>query len=234
MNRTNKQDFKRRLFSEFARIGKALASPHRLHIIEILAQGERSVEELAGELDLPIANASQHLQILRGAQMVEVRRDGLYAHYRLADEGVFRVWQALRDLGEARLAEIERVVAEYLRDRKDLEPVGAAELRKRLRDDTGLIVLDVRPRPEYEAGHIPGARSIPVDELLKRLREVPRDRDIVAYCRGPYCVFSDEAVQVLRSRGYRANRMRDGYPDWKARGYAVDTVTSYSGKIGAK
>lgn len=222
MNASRKREFKQRVFSEFARISKALASPHRLHVIEVLAQGERSVEELAGELGLPIANVSQHLQVLRTARLVGVRRDGLYARYTLADERVFRIWQAIRDFGEAHLAEIDRVVAEFLRGRSDLEAISATELRRRLDSDNGVVVLDVRPAREFEAGHIAGARSLPVAELLKRLREIPPNHDVIAYCRGPYCIFADEAVAALRARGYSARRMRDGFPDWKARGFPIE------------
>ncbi len=214
--------FKEQLYAQFARLGKALANQHRLELVDLLAQGERTVEDLAREAGLSVANASQHLQVLRGAGLVEVRREGLYAHYRLADERVFRVWQALRELGQARLAELDRVVQQFLGARDDLEAIDAEELRARLADDA-VIVLDVRPTEEYRAGHIPGARSVPVGELEHALRELPRDREIVAYCRGPYCVFSDEAVVLLRERGYRARRLTVGLPDWRAAGLPVAT-----------
>ena len=195
-----KQKFKQELFGQFARIGKAFAGPYRLQIVEILAQGERTVEELVAETGLPLANVSQHLQVLRAAQLVWVRRSGTFAFYRLADQQVFEVWRAIRELGRARLAEIDRVVGDYLGDREQMEAVSAAELRRRL-DDGTTVVLDVRPRREYEAGHIRGARSVPVKELKWRLREIPEECEIVAYCRGPYCVFADEAVSVLRAAG---------------------------------
>lgn len=212
--------FKEQIYAQFARLGKALANPHRIELVDLLAQGERTVEDLAREAGLSVANASQHLQVLRGAGLVEVRRDGLYAHYRLADESVFRAWQALRELGEARLAEIDRVVRQFLGERDNLKAIGAEELRARLADDS-VVVLDVRPAEEYRAGHIPGARSVPVDELELTLRELPQDREIVAYCRGPYCVFSDEAVALLREYGYRARRLAVGLPDWRAAGLPV-------------
>ena len=212
--------FKEQLYAQFARLGKALANQHRLELVDLLAQGERTVEELAREGGLSVANASQHLQILRSAGLVEVRREGLYAHYRLADERVFRVWQALRELGEARLAELDRVVQQFLGARDDLEAIDVEELRARLADDS-VVVLDVRPAEEYHAGHIPGARSVPVGELKRALCELPRDREIVAYCRGPYCVFSDEAVAFLRERGYRARRLTVGLPDWRAAGLPI-------------
>jgi rhodanese-related sulfurtransferase len=217
-----KRAFKARLFGEFARIGKALASPHRLHLIELLAQGERTVEQLARELALPVANASQHLQVLRSARLVTARREGLYAHYALADPLVFRLWQTLRDLGQAHLADVDRVVTEYLGRRDDLEAVGADELLRRLHAED-VTVLDVRPRQEYEAGHIAGARCVPPEELEARLRHLPRGVEVVAYCRGPYCAFADEAVALLRAKGYRAWRLAEGFPDWLGRGLPSET-----------
>ena len=219
----NKRHFKDQLYAQFARIGKALSNPHRLELLELLAQGERAVEDLASEANLPIANASQHLQELRAAQLVDVRRDGLYAYYRLSDERVFRVWQALRDLGELQLAEINRLVQSFLQDRGALQSINAAELVERI--ETGdVLVLDVRPELEYRSGHIPEARSIPIDELEARLSEVPRDQEIIAYCRGPYCVFADEAVTLLQEHGYRARRLIDGLPDWQALNLPVESV----------
>ena len=220
MNTPKKRAFKARLFGEFARIGKALGNPHRLQLIEVLAQGERTVEQLAEDVGSPVANVSQHLQVLKAAMLVSVRREGLYARYSLADPRVFRAWQALRDLGQARLSEVDAVAAEYLGDRSKFEAVDAAGLRRRLED---VVVLDVRPRSEFEAGHIRGARSVPHDELAARLRELPKDVEIVAYCRGPYCVFADEAVAALRAKGYRARRLAEGYPDWRLRGFPVAT-----------
>ncbi|MDP9411206.1 MAG: metalloregulator ArsR/SmtB family transcription factor [Actinomycetota bacterium] len=221
MNTAAHREFKDRLFEQFARVGKALASPRRLQIVDLLAQGERTVEEIARETDMSVASASQHLQALKAARMVEARREGLYAHYRLADEDVFRTWQAVRALAESRLAEVEGIVETYLEDRDALEAVDAAELMGRLSDGS-VIVLDVRPEEEYRAGHIPGALSVPVDALEAALETLPRDREVVAYCRGPYCVFSDEAVAFLRTRGYRARRLRQGLPDWRAAGMPVE------------
>jgi rhodanese-related sulfurtransferase len=217
------REFKDRLFEQFARIGKALASPKRLEILDLLAQGERTVEEIARQTAMPVANASQHLQALKGVRMVESRREGLYAYYRLSDEDVFRTWQAVRALGEKRLADIDRVVETYLEDRGALEVVNATALLERLSDGSA-VVLDVRPKEEYRAGHIPGALSVPVDALEAALQTLPKDKEIVAYCRGPYCVFSDEAVAFLGSRGYRARRLAEGLPDWRAAGRPVETV----------
>jgi rhodanese-related sulfurtransferase len=215
--------FKDQLFEQFARIGKALANPHRLELLDLLAQGERNVEDLAQQAGMSVASTSQHLQALRAARFVEVRREGLYAYYRLADERVFGVWQALRDLGEARLAEIDHLVRTFLEDRDVLEAVGAEELLARLHDE-GVLVLDVRPEEEYRAGHIPGARSVPLERLEDHLKHIPKDLEVIAYCRGPYCVFSDEAVALLRSRGYRAYRFTQGLPDWRAAGMPIETA----------
>ena len=221
MQTDEKRTFKNQLYEQFARLGKALASPHRLELLDVLAQCERTVEALAQETGLSVANASQHLQVLRAARLVEVRREGVSMYYRLADESVFKLWQAIRTVGEAQLAEIDRVVQAYLQDRTRLQPMNAQELLHRLSNDQ-IILLDVRPAQEYAAGHLPRARSIPVTELEVRLAELPVDREIVAYCRGPYCVFADEAVAILRARGYRALRLEEGLPDWRALGLPVE------------
>ena len=223
MDAATHREFKDHLFEQFARIGKALSSPRRLEIVDLLAQGERTVEEIARETTMSVASASQHLQALKAARMVEARRDGLYVHYRLADEEVFRTWQAVRTLDESRLSEVDGVVEAYLEDRDALEAVGATELMERLSDGS-VVVLDVRPEEEYLAGHIPGAISVPVDALEDALQTqtLPKDREIVAYCRGPYCVFSDEAVALLVARGYRARRLGQGLPDWQAAGMPVE------------
>src|SRR5205823_1827365 len=212
MKTQDKRAFKNQLYEQFARIGKALSSAHRLELLEVLAQGEHSVEVLAQETGMPVANASQHLQVLRAAQLVEVRREGVYIYYRLADEQVFTLWQAMRQVGEARIAEIDRIVDIYLHDRSLLQPIGAHELLQRLVDDN-IILLDVRPVEEYAAGHLPEALSIPVAELEARLQELPSDKEIVAYCRGPYCVFADEAVVLLHAIGYSSRRLEVGVPD---------------------
>jgi rhodanese-related sulfurtransferase len=223
MDDSTHREFKDRLFEQFARVGKALASPKRLEILDLLAQGERTVEEIARETAMPVANASQHLQMLKGTRMVESRREGLYAYYRLADEKVFRTWQAVRALGETRLAEVDRVVATFLEDRGALEAVSTAALMQRISDGS-VVVLDVRPEKEYWAGHIPGALSVPVDALEAALQTLPKDKEMVAYCRGPYCVFSDEAVRALSARGYRASRLTEGFPEWRAAGYPVEVM----------
>jgi rhodanese-related sulfurtransferase len=222
MNTAAHREFKDRLFEQFARIGKALASPKRLEILDLLAQGERTVEEVARETAMPVANASQHLQVLKSARLVESRREGLYAYYRLAGEEVFEVWRAVRGLGESCLAEIDWVVETYLKDRDTLEAVGAIDLMELLSDGS-VVVLDVRPEEEYRAGHIPDALSVPVDALEAALQTLPKDREIVAYCRGRYCVFSDEAVRLLEARGFRARRLMEGFPEWRAAGLPVES-----------
>lgn len=214
--------FKDRLYAQFARIGKALASPHRLELLELLAQGERTVDSLAGETGLSLANTSQHLQALRQASLVDSRKQGLFVYYRLIDPAVFDVCQALRTVAEHRLAELDRLVREHFGDRSDAEPVRMDELLQRARSEE-VVILDTRPVNEYAAGHIAGALSVPVDELQRRLRKLPRAKEYVAYCRGPYCVYADRAVELLRSKGRRAQRLLEGFPEWKAAGLPVET-----------
>ena len=209
------------LFDEFARAAKALASGRRIELLDVLANGERTVEALAGEVGLSVANTSQHLQILRQAGLVSSRREGTSVHYRLAGPEVFELWRTLRTLAASRLAEVERLAAAYLGSRDELEPVTREELARRLQDGDDLVVLDVRPAAEYAAGHLPGAVSIPVGELRRRLAELPADREVVAYCRGPYCAFAHEAVALLREEGFSARRLEDGLPEWQAAGLAV-------------
>ena len=209
------------LFDEFARVGRALASGRRIELLDVLANGERTVEALAGEVGLSVANTSHHLQTLRLAGLVAGRRAGTSIHYRLAGPEVFELWRTLRTLAAGRLAEVERLAAAYLGGRDQLEPVTREELARRLAEGDDLIVLDVRPAAEYTAGHLPGAVSIPVGELARRLAELPGDREVVAYCRGPYCAFAHEAVALLRQEGFSARRLEDGLPEWQAAGLAV-------------
>jgi rhodanese-related sulfurtransferase len=217
---TTHRQFKDALYDQFSRLGKALAAPKRLELLELLCQGPRNVESLAGEAAISIANASQHLQVLRGARLVEGQKQGLRVEYRLANHEVGRFWLALRNLAERQLAEVEQVARDYFERRGALEPVGGEELLRRVKAGE-VTVLDVRPSEEYAAGHIPGAISIPVAELKARLKEVPKSREVVAYCRGPYCIMAVEAVQLLRKRGFRAHRMEEGVTDWRARGWRV-------------
>lgn len=214
---------KNQLYKHFARIGKAIASPHRLEIIDLLAQGERTVESVARSLALPVANASHHLQVLRAARLVDARKEGSFVHYRLSDQDVFELAQVIRTLAERRLAEVERIVEKYFQARDELEPIGRQELLHRVRAGD-VVVLDVRPVEEYRAGHIAGALSIPVKEIERRLAELPADKEVVAYCRGPYCVMALDAVRKLRAHGFKARRLVDGFPEWRAEGLPVETT----------
>lgn len=221
----SKRDFKDRLYAEFARIGKAIASPHRLEILEVLSQGERTVESLAAETGLSVANASRHLQQLRQAQLVLTRREGLFIHYRVAGPEVVALMLAVRHAAEEHLAEVDRVVRDFLGERDGFEPVTSDELARLMRSGE-IVLLDVRPEQEYAAGHIAGARSMPVSDLGARVGELPSDRAYVAYCRGPYCVYADEAVAVLRANGRTATRLSDGYPEWWLSGRPVQVGLS--------
>jgi rhodanese-related sulfurtransferase/DNA-binding transcriptional ArsR family regulator len=214
--------FKERLYAQFARLGKALGSPLRLELLELLAQGERTVDSLAKETSLSVANVSQHLKALRAACLVESRKQGLFVWYRLADPIVFELSRTLRTVAERRLAELERIVSEHFGDRSGAEAVSIEELVRRGRSGD-VVVLDTRPAGEYAAGHIAGALSIPVDDLEKRLQELPKKKAFVAYCRGPYCIYADRAVEILRASGRRANRLREGFPEWRAAGLPVET-----------
>jgi len=215
---------KDRLYRQFARIGKAVASSRRLELLEILAQGERTVEKLARETDLSVANASHHLHVLREARLVEARKSGLYVFYRLADPTVYDLSQLIRQLAERHLAEVSRIVETYLTARDELEPVGREDLLERARTGA-VLVLDVRPSEEYRAGHIPGAISVPVEDLEDRISELPSGKELVAYCRGPYCVLAFRAVEILRARGLQARRLADGFPEWRAAGLPISVST---------
>lgn len=203
---------KRALFEAIALMGKGFASPRRLELLDLLAQAPRSVEELARESGQSTANASQHLQALHAAGMVSRERQGTRVRYAIAGEEALRLWLALRDASAARLAEVERAAHDYLGS--DVETIGREELLERL-SSGDVVLVDVRPREEYAAGHIEGARSIPVAELERRLAELPADREVVAYCRGPFCAFAHEAVRRLEDSGRRARRLREGWPEWR-------------------
>ena len=214
------RDLKEPLYEQFARIGHALGSPRRIELLDLLAQGEKTVELLAEQAALPVKNASAHLRVLRQARLVETRRAGTFVHYRLAGDDVVHLLRSLQTVARHRLAEVEQLTSLYLTRRDALQPVTRRELRRLVRD--GLVtVIDARPREEYEAGHIPGALSVPVAELESRLSEIPKGRDVIAYCRGPYCVYSVEAVSLLRKYGYRARRAEEGLPEWRASGLPV-------------
>jgi len=214
------RNFKNRLYGQFARIGKALSSPHRLEILELLAQNERTVDSLAIEIGLSLANGSQRRQALRQAALVDSRKEGLFVYYRLAGPEVFDVCKAVRCVAEHRLSELERIVHEHFGERADAEAVAMPELLKRARSKD-VVILDTRPASEYVAGHIPGAISVPVDHLQRRLGQLTKGKEYVAYCRGPYCVYADRAVESLRANGRRARRLLDGFPEWRAAGHPV-------------
>jgi rhodanese-related sulfurtransferase/DNA-binding transcriptional ArsR family regulator len=215
------REFKDAVFQQFARVAAAFASPKRIEIIDVLAQGERNVETLAAETGLSVANTSRHLQVLKASGLVAFRKEGLQVFYRLADPDVLAGYRALRELAEERLAEVDRLVRDFFGGLDGMEPVGRAELLKRARKGEA-VVVDVRPREEFAAGHITGALSIPLSMLEKRLSEIPTEHVVVAYCRGPYCVLAAEAVKLLRRRGYRAFRLQDGYPEWRDGGLPVE------------
>jgi len=210
------------LFDGFALIGKALGSGRRAELVDVLAQGERSVEELAGEIGQSVANTSQHLQQLLRAGLVRTRRDGTRVFYALASDRVGELWLLLREVAADHVAELNRLAEAYLGDRAALQSISQSELRDRLRAGD-VVVLDVRPAPEYAAGHIAGARSLPLADLARRLKDLPMDSEVVAYCRGPYCVYADDAVRLLSRRGYQASRLEDGYPEWSRAGLPIVT-----------
>jgi rhodanese-related sulfurtransferase/DNA-binding transcriptional ArsR family regulator len=202
------------LHAQFSRLGKVVASPRRIELLELLAQAERSVEELARMTGMPIGNTSAQLQVLNRARLVESRRRGKQVFYRLADESVDRFLVALRQLARTRLAEVEQVARDFFDARDELEPVSGPELLERIRQRQ-VQVIDVRPREEYEAGHVPGAVSVPLPDLKERLAELPRELELVAYCRGPYCVLAPQAIEMLRQAGFRARRLVVGFPEWR-------------------
>ena len=214
------RDFKDRLYAQFARVGKAVGSPHRIEMLELLAQAERTVDSLATEVGLSLANTSQHLQALRQAALVDSRKDGLFVYYRLADPAVFALCTAIRSVAERQLADLDRLVQQHFGDRSQPEPVRMRDLLERARS-SDVIILDARPANEYQAGHIAGAISVPFDELQHRLRSLPTDKEYVAYCRGPYCVYADRAVELLRKSRRRARRLFEGYPEWRGAGFPV-------------
>lgn len=218
MSRTNVKSL---LFNEFARVSKALGSGNRLELLEFLAQGERSVDQLAKLSGLSVANTSRHLQVLRQAGLVSARKEGLYVHYSVSGAGVIRLLAALQEVAQHNVAEVTRIVDTYLTSKDSLEPVSVQDLMARVSE--GLVtVLDVRPPEEYRAGHLPGAINVPLAELEKTFDRLPRDREIVAYCRGPFCVLSFEAVSQLRGQGFNARRLETGFPEWKVAGLPVE------------
>ena len=216
---------KHAILEQLARIGSALSSGIRLEVLELLAQGERSVDDLSRMTGASVANVSQHLQKLRQAGLIVGRKQGQFVFYRLTGEKIMRLLAALAQVGETHNAEIERIVRRYFHSKDDFEPISADELLDRAR--RGLVtVLDVRPPEEFASGHVPGAVNIPVDELERRIRELPRRKEVIAYCRGPFCLMSFDAVQLLRKRGIKARRLQDGMPEWRTAGLPVHTAAA--------
>jgi rhodanese-related sulfurtransferase/predicted transcriptional regulator len=215
-----KRIFKDKVYSVLAKMIKAMANPHRLEIIDLLGQGEKPVEQIASETNISIANASQHLQVLKAANLVEIRREKNFIHYRLAHEEIYKSWQNLRELGLERVAEIEKLVKDFREKKNGLEAIKLNELLIRMKS-RNVVLLDVRPAKEYKNGHIPRAINIPVEELSVRLKKLPKNKEYIAYCRGPFCVFADEAVGMLTKKGFNAKRLVEGFPDWKLKGLPI-------------
>jgi rhodanese-related sulfurtransferase len=220
---------KMELFDQFARVAQAMASGRRVEIVDVLCNGDRTVEELARQVGFSIANTSQHLQVLKEAGLVAATRDGTRMRYRIASPAVYSLWVGLRSLAAERLPAVRNLVETYLGSRDDLEPISGEALLARLKAGEPLVVVDVRPVEEYRAAHLPGAVSIPLGELEQRLSELPRDRQIVAYCRGPYCAFAPEAVRTLQAHGYAARHLANGLPEWAASGFGVESATAGEG-----
>jgi rhodanese-related sulfurtransferase len=212
------------LFDALASVAQALGSGRRAEIVDLLAQGERSVEEIANQIDQSVANTSQHLHVLSRAGLVRSRREGTRVFYRLASERVSDLWAAVRDVAVRHVAEVGVLADEYLGERDEVEQLSSEELAERLARDQ-VVLLDVRPAPEYRAGHIAGARSAPLTEIPSLLSTLPRRREIVAYCRGPYCVYADDAVRLLRERGLKARRLDVGFPEWRRAGLPVEIAS---------
>jgi rhodanese-related sulfurtransferase len=219
-----RQAAKSALFDAFASVAQALGNGRRAEIVDVLAQGERSVEQLGEEIGQSVANTSHHLQVLARAGLVRSRREGTRIYYRLAGDRVGDLWAAVRDVAVRHVAEVGVLADEYIGERDEVEQLSAEELEQRLARDQ-VVLLDVRPEPEYEAGHIAGARSAPLDELPELLSKLPRRREIVAYCRGPYCVYADDAVRLLRERGLKARRLDVGFPEWRRAGLPVEIAS---------
>jgi rhodanese-related sulfurtransferase/DNA-binding transcriptional ArsR family regulator len=227
------RQFKEAMYAQLARIGKALSAPVRLELLELLCQAPRTVETLARQAGISVANASQHLRILHGARLVEASRRGLYVEYRIANSQVLRFLHLTREFAESRITDMSAITATFLKSRDALEPVSGEKLIRRVREGK-VTVLDVRPAEEYRAGHIPGALSVPLGELRKSIARLPKNREIVAYCRGPYCVMAIDAVHILRAAGYRAHRMEHGIVDWRVRGWRIESALSPTRPPGAR
>jgi len=218
-----KRIFKDKAYSILATMIKAMANPHRLEIVDLLGQGEKSVEEIAGETNMSVANTSQHLQVLKAANLVEIRREGNFIHYKLSHAEIYKSWQTLRELGLKHIAEMEKLVKDFREKRNSLEALSMDELLTRMKSKN-VVVLDVRPEMEFRNGHIPGAINITIENLSSELRKLSKNKEYVAYCRGPFCVFADDAVHLLTKKGFKAKRLVEGFPDWKMKGLPVESI----------
>lgn len=213
--------FKERLFDQFGVLGRAIASPRRMELLDLLCQAERTVEDLSGETGLSASNVSQHLRVLKECNLVSFTRDGLYARYHVTGPEVALFWSAFRKLAMSQLAEVRELMRSYHADEDGLEPIDAGDLERRIAEGR-VCLIDVRPEIEYRGGHLPGAVSVPLDRLAEKLAELPADREVVAYCRGPFCIMADEAVRLLRDKGFEARRLGDGPQEWRARGFDLE------------
>jgi len=220
-----KRIFKDKVYGILAGMVRAMANPHRLEIVDLLGQGEKSVEAIASETSMSIANTSQHLQVLKAANLVEIRRGGNFIHYRLSHDQIYKSWQTLRELGLQRMAEMEKLIKDFREQRNTLEVVKIDELIDRLKSKN-IVLLDVRPTTEYNNGHIPEAINIPIEKLSAKLKTLSRHKEYIAYCRGPFCVFADEAVSMLIKKGFKAKRLIEGFPDWKLKGLPIEVIAS--------
>src|SRR4030095_6681187 len=220
-----KRIFKDKVYSILATMVKAMANPRRLDIVDLLGQGEKSVEEISVETSMSVANTSQHLQVLKTANLVEIRRVGNFIYYRLAHEEIYKFWQSLRELGQERIAEMNKLIKDFREKRSNLEALKIDELLNRL-TSKNIVLLDVRPSGEYNNGHIPEAINIPVEKLSAKLKRLPKSKEYIAYCRGPFCVFADEAVSMLIKKGFKAKRLVEGFPDWKLRGLPIYVIAN--------
>ena|SRR5688572_12651009 len=216
----DKREFKNKVYSLLSRMVKAMSNPHRLEIIDLLAQSDRTVEEIATETEMSIANASQHLQVLKTSNLVEVQREGNFIRYRLADKTIYKSWYNLREIGFERVPEIDQMINDYREKKNVLEVVSMSDLVQKMKTKK-IILLDIRPAEEYNAGHLPDAMSVPIEKLPAILKKLPKTKEYVAYCRGSLCVFADDAVQLLKKNGFNAKRLEEGFPDWKLRGLPI-------------
>jgi rhodanese-related sulfurtransferase len=220
-----KRIFKDKVYSNLAKMIKAMANPHRLEIVDLLGQVEKSVEEIAVETSMSVANTSQHLQVLKAANLVEIRRAGNFIYYCLAHEEIYKSWQSLRELGLDRIAEVDKLIKDFREERNSLEAVKIDELLNRIKSKN-IVLIDVRPAGEYKNGHITGAINIPVEKLSAELKKLPKHKEYIAYCRGPFCVFADEAVSMLIKKGFKAKRLVEGFPDWKLKGLPFEVIAN--------